>query len=251
MPDSSALPVTLQVCPNGSRAPGGTPPVPVAPGDVAAAVAAAVAAGADGAHLHPRDAAGAESLAPDDVAAVVTAVRAGVPAGVEVNLTTGLWVAADARARHDAVAAWHVLPDAVSVNWHEDGATALAGLLLDRGVGVDAGLWTVEDCVAFLGWERRAEANRILVEVSDNEPVAGMASAAAMVAVLHRGGLRGPFLVHGEGGSTWPVLRWAAERGHQLRIGLEDTLLLPDDTPAADNAALVRAAASIPHRART
>jgi uncharacterized protein (DUF849 family) len=245
MPGSSATPVTLQVCPNGSRAAGGSPPVPVAPDDVAAAVAAAVAAGADGAHLHPRDAAGAESLAPDDVAAVVTAVRSAVPDGVEVNLTTGLWAAADARARHDAVAAWHVLPDAVSVNWHEDGATALAGLLLDRGVGVDAGLWTVDDCVAFLGWERRAEVNRILVEATAADPVAGLASASAMVAVLHRGGLRGPFLVHGEDASTWPVLRWAAERRHALRIGLEDTTLLPDGTPAPDNATLVREAAAI------
>jgi uncharacterized protein (DUF849 family) len=65
------------------------------------------------------------------------------------------------------------------------------------------------------------------------------------VAVLHRGGLRGPFLVHGEGASTWPVLRWAAERRHALRIGLEDTTLLPDGTPAPDNATLVREAAAI------
>jgi uncharacterized protein (DUF849 family) len=60
-----------------------------------------------------------------------------------------------------------------------------------------------------------------------------------MVAVLHRGGLRGPFLVHGEEDSTWPVLRWAAERGHAIRIGLEDTLTFEDGTPAGDNAALV------------
>ncbi|MER7073421.1 3-keto-5-aminohexanoate cleavage protein [Terrabacter sp. NPDC000476] len=38
------------------------------------------------------------------------------------------------------------------------------------------------------------------------------------------------------------VLRWAAERGHDLRIGLEDTLLAPDGRPAADNAELVTAA---------
>jgi uncharacterized protein (DUF849 family) len=41
------------------------------------------------------------------------------------------------------------------------------------------------------------------------------------------------------------VLRWSAERGHAVRIGLEDVLVLPDGSPAPDNAALVRAAAEV------
>jgi uncharacterized protein (DUF849 family) len=131
------------------------------------------------------------------------------------------------------------------VNWHEEGSPELAGLLLGRGVGVDAGLWTVDAAVAFLGWPRRDEVRRVLVEAVEDDGDAGVATAAAIVAVLHRGGLRGPFLVHGLGGSTWPVLRWAAERGHAVRIGLEDVAVLPDGTPAADNAALVAAAAEI------
>jgi uncharacterized protein (DUF849 family) len=223
--------------------------VPVTPADLAAAAAAALDAGADGVHVHQRDAAGRESLAPADVAASVTAVRDAVPADVEVGVTTGLWAAPDAAARHAAVAAWQVLPDSASVNWSEEGAVELADLLLDRGVGVDAGLWSVDDAVAFLGWPRRAEARRVLVEAIADDPAAGVATAAAVVAVLHRGGLRGPFLVHGLGGSTWPVLRWAAERGHAVRIGLEDVADLPDGRPAADNAALVAAAAEILARA--
>ena len=239
----SSRPVTLQACLNGGRPPDRG--VPVTPADLAAAAVAALDAGADGLHVHQRDAAGRESLAPDDVAAAVTALRDAVSPDVEVGVTTGLWAAPDAAARHAAVAAWHVLPDAASVNWSEAGAPELAGLLLDRGVGVDAGLWSVDDAVAFLGWPRRGEARRVLVEAIADDPAAGVTTAAAVVAMLHRGGLRGPFLVHGLGGSTWPVLRWAAERGHAVRIGLEDVADLPDGRPAPDNAALVAAAAEI------
>jgi uncharacterized protein (DUF849 family) len=238
-------PVTLQACLNGARAAGGSPAAPVTPADLAADAVDALAAGADGLHVHQRDAAGAESLLGDAVGAVVTALRAAVGPDVEIGVTTGLWAAPDEDARHAAVSAWAVVPDAASVNWSEAGSVGLAELLLDRGVGVDAGLWSVEDAVAFLGWSRRDEVRRVLVEAIDDEPEAGLASAAAMVAMLHRGGLRGPFLVHGLGGSTWPVLRWAAERGHAVRIGLEDTLTLPDGGPAAGNAALVGAAAEI------
>jgi uncharacterized protein (DUF849 family) len=52
-------------------------------------------------------------------------------------------------------------------------------------------------------------------------------------------------LLHGEGSSSWPVLRHAVRRGLATRIGLEDVLALPDGTPAPDNAALVRAARAI------
>jgi uncharacterized protein (DUF849 family) len=51
-----------------------------------------------------------------------------------------------------------------------------------------------------------------------------------------------PILLHGEEGSTWPVFDLAVELGLDSRIGLEDTLLLPDGSTAPGNAALVRAA---------
>jgi uncharacterized protein (DUF849 family) len=49
-------------------------------------------------------------------------------------------------------------------------------------------------------------------------------------------------LVHGERGWAWPVLRWAQAAGYDVRIGLEDTRLMPDGREARDNAALVAAA---------
>jgi uncharacterized protein (DUF849 family) len=234
--------VTLQACLNGGRPPG---QAPVTPAELAAAAADAIAAGAHGVHVHPRDPGGAESLLPGDVGAAVAAVRAAVGPAVEIGVTTGAWVAPGLAGRRAAVEAWEVLPDSASVNWHEDGAVELAELLQARGVGVEAGLWSVADAVAFLGWPGRDSVRRILVEAIDDDGPAGVAAAAAVVAVLHRGGVRGPLLVHGLGGSTWPVLRWSAERRHAVRIGLEDVLELPDGTPAPDNAALVRAAAEV------
>jgi hypothetical protein len=49
-------------------------------------------------------------------------------------------------------------------------------------------------------------------------------------------------LLHGEGSSCWPALRHTARHGLPTRIGLEDTLQLPEGSTAPDNAALVRAA---------
>jgi uncharacterized protein (DUF849 family) len=43
--------------------------------------------------------------------------------------------------RMAAVRSWTVLPDFASVNWHEVGSEAVAAVLLERGVGVEAGLW--------------------------------------------------------------------------------------------------------------
>lgn len=53
-----------------------------------------------------------------------------------------------------------------------------------------------------------------------------------------------PVLLHGQDGGAWPVLRLAGTLGLDTRIGLEDTLLLPDGGPARDNAQLIRAAAA-------
>ena len=51
-----------------------------------------------------------------------------------------------------------------------------------------------------------------------------------------------PRLVHGFDGTTWALLGEAARRGDEARIGLEDTLVLPDGTPVRDNAQLIMTA---------
>jgi uncharacterized protein (DUF849 family) len=48
-----------------------------------------------------------------------------------------------------------------------------------------------------------------------------------------------PRLLHGFGAAAWAFIELAARRGYDTRVGLEDTLVLPDGTRARDNAELV------------
>ncbi len=57
-------------------------------------------------------------------------------------------------------------------------------------------------------------------------------------------------LLNGEGTSTYPVFREAARRGFEVRIGLEDVLVLPDGSPAEDNLHLVTVARAVLASAR-
>src|SRR5580658_3439472 len=64
----------VKVCLNGQRGRAEHPALPVTPAELAAEAAAAVAAGAEAVHLHPRSGSGAESLLDADVGAAVAAV---------------------------------------------------------------------------------------------------------------------------------------------------------------------------------
>jgi uncharacterized protein (DUF849 family) len=227
----------IQCCLNGLRAPGEHPALPVTPAQLAADARAAVAAGAGSLHIHVRDADGAESLASADVAAVLAAVRAAAP-GTEVSLSTGLWITGgDVARRHALVAGWTARPELVSLNLSEPGWEDLADLLGDHGVGIEAGLATIDDADRLAAGVLRPD--RVLVEVEDDDPVA---AAAAIDAVLDRAGRAEPRLHHGYGVATWPVLRAAIARGHDVRIGLEDTFELPDGARTSGNAELVATA---------
>lgn len=228
----------LQACLNGVRRPDQHPAIPVTPDEIAAAATAAVAAGAEMLHIHPKDADGRDSLDPDIAAAALLAVRASVP-GVPVGTTTGAWAASDAATRHALIESWRVLPDFASVNWHEDGATDVAVLLLDRRVGVEAGVWTGAIARAFATSPIARRCLRVMGEPMEQDPAAAVATGDAITAAV--AGLGLPILLHGMDAGTWPVLRVALDWGLDVRIGLEDVLSLPDGAPAPDNAALVHA----------
>jgi hypothetical protein len=114
--------------------------------------------------------------------------------------------------------------------------------LLDAGVGIEAGVWSVEDAERLAASGAGGRVTRILVEPVD----AGAAGAVAIVEDIHRAldehGLAAPRLQHGDGEATWVLLADAIRRGLDTRIGLEDTLHEPDGERTTGNAALVRAA---------
>jgi uncharacterized protein (DUF849 family) len=64
-------------------------------------------------------------------------------------------------------------------------------------------------------------------------------SVKGMENVLKSGGVEIPLLLHGTEATVWPMMDEAIARGYDVRIGLEDTLVMPDGRPAKDNVALV------------
>ncbi|MFG2059977.1 3-keto-5-aminohexanoate cleavage protein [Micromonospora sp. NPDC048871] len=230
----------LQGCLNGNRARDSHPALPLSPAELAADAARCAGLGVAAVHVHPRTAEGVESLRPEVVADALVAIRAAVP-GLPVGVSTGAWMEPDPQARVAAVQSWPVLPDFASVNAHEPGAEAVARALHERGVMVEAGLWTSPAVEAYLGW--RVPVGRVLVECMAPAPDDALAEAAAMLDALPPGGPG--VLLHAEGAGVWAVLAEAVRRGLATRIGLEDTLWLPDGSPAPDNAALVAAATAL------
>lgn len=237
---SGTLERMIQVCLNGPRSAADGAAVPLSPGAMAESAAGAVAAGAAEVHVHPKTPCGDDTLSPRAVAQALTAIRAVVD--VPVGVSTGAWAEPDPGRRVDRVRSWTVLPDHASVNWHEPGAESVAAALMERGVAVEAGLWSGTDGPRrFLASTSAPRALRVLAEVMDTDPDTAEESARSLLAEL--AAVRGvPVLLHGEDGGAWPVLRHALASGLDTRIGLEDVLFLPDGRRAASNAELVRAA---------
>ncbi|SNX57290.1 uncharacterized protein SAMN06272735_1756 [Streptomyces sp. TLI_55] len=230
----------VQVCLNGPRGAADGAVVPLTPEALAESAAAAVAAGATDIHVHPKTPCGSDSLSPRVLAPTLEAIRALV--SVPVGVTTGAWAEPDPAARLERIRSWTVLPDHASVNWHEPGAEELAAALIDRGVGVEAGIWSGTDGAARFAKSPLGPAVlRVLAEVTDTSPDTAQDTARALLSDLGTAPHGRPVLLHGEDGGAWPVLRLAGQLGLATRIGLEDTLLLPDGEPALSNAQLVSA----------
>jgi uncharacterized protein (DUF849 family) len=239
--------VLLKACLNGPRQAGEHPALPVTVGALAADAVACVRAGAGAIHLHPRDAEGRESLAAEIVDPAVRAVRDAC--GVPVGVATGAWVEPDPEHRAALVRRW-TAPDFASVNLSEPGAAGVMRALLDAGIGIEAGIWSPEDAERLAASGLADRPLRVLVEVMEGAGEAAAAAAREIDAALDRLGVHAPRLHHGEEAAAWPVLRQGIALGRDLRVGLEDTLVLPDGTPASGNAALVGAADRLRRGAR-
>ncbi|BDZ45291.1 3-keto-5-aminohexanoate cleavage protein [Naasia aerilata] len=225
----------LQAALNGSRSREEHPAVPLTAAELRDDARACAAAGARMFHVHPRDAAGLQTLEHDAVLAAVAAV---VPFG-PVGVTTAFRIQTSDRDR--MLEQWRAAVRQTSVNLSEPGALDLTGSFADRGIAVEAGLSSPGDAelLADGGWRGIL---RVLIEPLVDEPPEALDAAAAIHAVLDAASCLRPRLQHGGNEAAWPLLEDAVRRGVDTRIGLEDTLLLPDGRVAAGNAELVAAA---------
>src|SRR5919108_817397 len=231
----------LQAALNGDR---DLPALPRTPEELASEGRAAVDAGARVLHLHPFDDDGRQTFDADPCAAAIRAVRAACP-GIPVSLSTSAEIEPDPERRHALVAAWIELPDLVTANQGEDGIVDLCALLVERRVGIEAGLLSVADTHAFVASGIAGQCVRAMVEPLGEEPDAALAEAEAIENVLGIAGIDLEQVHHGDGLASWAVNRRGAALGHGIRTGLEDTPVLPDGTPASGNGELVAAAAAM------
>jgi len=233
--------IYVKACINGARTPDQHPDLPVTPEQLAAEAVAAHEAGAKAVHMHPKSADGVDSLLPAEVDAAVAAVRHAAP-GLPLGVTTGFWALPDASQRLRAVESWSVLPDFASLNWHEPGSPELAKVLLSRGLGVEVGIFHAEAAQSWAASDVAQHCMRVMIELGADGDVATADELLAMVAVAAS---PAPILLHGLDESCRPLLEHAGVRGVQTRIGMEDTLSLPDGSIASGNAALVAAAVEL------
>lgn len=225
----------LQCCLNGTRSAADHPAVPLTAEEIASAAAEVAELGVRSLHLHPRDVRGVETLDGRAVAGTVAMVRS-VVTGVQIGVSTGAWIQPDPARRRDLVRGWAALaagrPDLASVNVHEEGWTAVCAALHAAGIGIELGVFHRRAAEVLRANGIPPGTVRVLAEVQDDGTAADLLEALAWTTV--------PVLLHGQNANTWSVLRQALTHGLDTRIGLEDTLHLPDGTRARSNADLVR-----------
>jgi uncharacterized protein (DUF849 family) len=234
----------IQCALNGHRSPTEHPAIPVTPAQLAASAAECWAAGARSVHLHPRRAEdGRESLAAGSHDAAVAAVRATLPQ-VEVSCSTQEDIdLGGATTRIEAIEAWTQPPDLVSLNLVQADAVELGAALLGRGIGIEAGVFSLEDADALLAAPWAERVRRVLIEILDEEEDGEAAVDLAREIDARVAPLGLPRLWHGHARATWAVVAAGRARGRDVRVGLEDTLVDRDGRPTASNAQQVLAAA--------
>lgn len=237
----SGAKIFVKACINGARTPAEHPNLPVSPDQLAAEAVAAHRAGASAVHMHPKTADGVDSLLPETVAAAVTTVRRALP-GLPLGVTTGYWALPDAAERLAAVRSWTVLPDFASLNWHEPGSPELAEVLLGKGLGVEVGIFHAEAAESWAASDIAQHCMRVMIELQAD---ADTALADDLLERVRSAGSPAPILLHGLDESCWPLLEHAGRCNVQTRIGMEDTLRLPDGSTAPGNAELVAAAVAL------
>jgi uncharacterized protein (DUF849 family) len=225
--------MAVEACLNGGRTRSEHPAVPQTSSELAADAIAVRRAGAFAVHVHPRTAGDAQTMNAGTCDAAVGAIRAAVP-GMPIGLSTSEAIARDPFARAAAVKTWRQPPDFVSVNFSELGWGGIVRAALHAGIGVEAGLSTPADAEELARSPFAHQLVRALVEVDG-----GVEEARAVAQLVPRGV---PQLWHGYGHRTWQVVAAGAAAGHDVRVGLEDVLTLPNGDAAASNAELVATA---------
>lgn len=232
----------LQAAVNGDLSKADHPAVPVTEEDLVRDVRDCLAAGAREFHVHVRDPSGNPTLDPGQVNRAAAAVRA---AGAQAaGVTTLAGIEPRLQRRLALISKW-ATPDYSSVNLCEEGAVEVMRALLAARIGIEAGVWTPQDAETLVTCGLAGRVTRVLIEPVDVRNTDAIPVVDAIHEILDRADVQAPRLQHGDGEATWILIQDAVRRGLDTRVGLEDTLYLPDGSRARSNADLVTAARNL------
>lgn len=232
----------VQACINGARPEGYHPSLPLTTDAMIADAEVCISSGAGELHIHPRDPDGNESLSHVDE--LVCGIRSACP-GTLVGVSTGAWIENDIALTRQRIQAWSGLPDYASVNLSETDAPKIFSILEAKGVGIEAGIATIQDAKRFVSLPQRDQVFRVLFEIEEQDVEQAEATLHGIEAVLIKAGVQRPILLHGFDSTVWHFVRKARIRRWSTRIGLEDGNCLEDQSMAASNAELVAGAVAL------
>jgi uncharacterized protein (DUF849 family) len=241
----------LQLTPNGPWGKDVHPNIPLSVDELITELRECFRAGATGVHLHVRDRSGLETLDPSVVNHTCLHVRQAaekMDVSIEIGLTTGAWIVPDLAVRIAMIREWEGV-DCATVNLSEDGFERVMSAMLDVGIGIDVGLWAPIEVDRLLHSGLSPQVERVSIELAPGGPygLRGQPSHLAQQVndLLDDAGSTCPRLTHGMNEWTWPLVEDAFHRGHDTRVGFEDSVLLPDGTKAERNVQLVEAAVAL------
>ena len=232
----------VQACINGARPEGYHPALPLTTDTMIADAMECISSGAGELHIHPRDPERNESLAHVDE--LVRGIRSACP-GTLVGVSTGAWIENDIALTRQRIQEWSSLPDYASVNLSESDAPEVFAILETKGVGIEAGIATVEDAKRFVSLPQRDRVFRVLFEIEEQDFEKSEATLQGIETVLSEAKIQRPVLLHGFGSTVWHFVREARIRRWSTRVGLEDGNRLKDQSMATSNAELVAEAVAL------
>ena len=239
--------ILVKACLNGPRTKEEHEAIPILSAEIASDVRNVVEAGAGAVHFHPRDADGRETLAPGPCGEAISEARKLCP-DVPIGLSTAEWIERSVDRKLRMIRQWDVLPNFASVNFNEAGFDEVCELLFKRGVGVEAGIWSLADAKRLADSGMGERCLRVLVEITEKDPTIAVVLADEIDLYLERSGVKAPRLHHGYGIATWAVLSNAVSLGMDIRTGMEDTFFLADGSRAKNNRQLIEAAVQLARR---
>ena len=229
----------LKAAINGIRKKSVHPNIPVTDSEILNDIKSSLKAGADAIHFHVRDKEGNESLFTEDLNRIFSLLRKELPYA-KLGISTGEWILPDSKKRIEVIKSWEMLPDFVSVNFDEEAAEEISEILIGKNIGVEAGISFPDEAEKFVKSKIAERCLRILIEPIEQDITEAEKNINEIELILNKSNNSIPRLLHGFDKIVWDLIKISVKRGHSTRVGLEDTLTLPDGKIAKSNAELVK-----------